>query len=166
MKSMYKYCLVIFMSVMFSVAVAAQDDIHVGNDGPVIITLTEDAGSVIVGNPTNAYVVLDTPRRLMVNAGVPGMTRLTILNRDGKIIFGRNLIVGAGGNGVIRIQNACINANGTQCVSEQTFDCKPGQRCNRVRPNPPPNVNGSGEIQGNYSAPPSDTSAIESNDDE
>ena len=162
MNSMYKYFLC-FVAVMFlgvTTQARAQDDIHVGNDGPVIITLAEDAASVIVGNPLNAHIVMDTPRRLMVNAGAPGTTRLTVLNQAGKTIFNRDLVIGAGGGGMIRVQNACINADGGACTPDVTYKCKPGQRCNRVLPSQPP----SGElyeVQGFAPVPPTDISEIQ-----
>ena len=156
---MNKYIILIVIAAFMTLTAPVQaQDIKVGNDGPVIITLAEDASSVIVGNPANASVVLDNPRRIMVNAGAPGMTRLTVLNVDGKVIFNRNLVVGAGGNGVIRIQNACINAAGGSCTPEVTYQCAEGQRCNRTMPASA--VDGGAAPQTGYSVPPSNTQGM------
>jgi hypothetical protein len=164
MKSIYQYILIMVITLVCVTDASAQNnDIHVGNDGPVIITLGEDAGSVIVGNPTNAYVILETPRRILVNAGAPGMTRLTVLNGNGKTILNRNLVIGAGGNGIIRIQNACINDDGGNCQPDITYNCGEGQRCNRTMPSAPPQSGGNSsyEIRTDRTSPPRDTRDIE-----
>ncbi len=117
----------------FSTAVMALD---VSPDGPKIVSLPEDASSVIVGNPAHATVVLDNPRLMIITAGIPGMTRLTVLGRQGNVIMSENIIVNGATDGMVRVRNACINgAEG--CQPTRMFYCEEGQQCHNVIVNEP-----------------------------
>lgn len=115
-------------------------------DGPQIINLSEDAGSVIVGNPAHATVAMDNPRMLIVNAGIPGMTSLTVLSRDGKVILSDKIIVNAAAPNYVRVRNACING-GEGCQPTRMFYCEAGTACQNVIVNEPV-VNGTGAVAG------------------
>ena len=105
--------------------------IHVSPDGPTIVRLSEDAASVIVGNPAHASVVLDNPQTLLINAGVPGMTSVVVLGKNGRVIMNKPIISNAPVGDLIRVQNACING-GEGCVANKIFYCAEGERCHDV----------------------------------
>tara|TARA_B100001750_G_C15520408_1_gene611073 strand:+ start:4361 stop:4837 length:477 start_codon:yes stop_codon:yes gene_type:complete len=105
--------------------------LDVSPDGPLIINLREDAQSVIVGNPNHASVSLDNPRLLIVTAGIPGVTSLTVLGENGRVIMNDKIISGGSAQGYVRIQNACINAQGA-CQPVKMFYCEEGSACHNV----------------------------------
>lgn len=122
--------IVVMCALGLSVSAQAQA-INVSPDGPTIVHLDEDAGSVIVGNPAHASVVLENPRMMMVMAGAPGMTNLLVLNKNGQVILNRPVISGNGEKGLIRIQNACVNG-GDNCIENKMYYCAEGERCHVV----------------------------------
>lgn len=116
--------------------------LDVSPDGPRIVSLSEDAASVIVGNPAHASVVLDNPRLMIITAGIPGMTRLTVLGRNGKVIMSENIIVNGATSGMVRVRNACING-GEGCQPTKMYFCEEGDVCHNVIVNEP-TVSGNG----------------------
>ena len=76
-------------------APTANDDgfIRLTPDTTRIVKLEQDAVSVIVTNPTNARVLLDTPRTLIVMPRNPGTTPITVLNAKGETILQKTIIV-------------------------------------------------------------------------
>ena len=116
--------------------------LEVSPDGPRIVSLNEDAASVIVGNPAHATVILDNPRLMIITAGIPGMTRLTVLGRDGKVIMGEDIIVNGPSIGMVRVRNACING-GENCQPTRMYHCVEGRQCHNVIVNEP-TVSGNG----------------------
>ena len=138
-----RFCITVFCLCFFiSLSVQA---LEIYPDAPRIINLPEDASSVIIGNPSHAYVVLDNPRLMIVTAGLPGVTQLTVLGKDGHIIWNDRLIVNVGGGNYIRINNACING-GDECQSTKMLYCGDGSKCHSVAINTTNNDNGSGGV--------------------
>ena len=86
---------------------------------------------MIVGNPMHATVALDNPRLMIINAGVPGVTKLTVLGKNGRVIWSDRLIVNVGGGDYIRINNACING-GDECQSTKMLYCEDGEKCHSM----------------------------------
>ncbi|MCB1537525.1 MAG: pilus assembly protein N-terminal domain-containing protein [Rhodospirillales bacterium] len=89
---------------------AAMDDdtpIRMTPDGPAVIQLDRDAGSVIIGNPAQASAVLENPRTIMLVPQQPGATKIIVLDRDGKTLLNRHVLVGGGRSGFIRINKPC-----------------------------------------------------------
>lgn len=105
--------------------------LEVAPDTPLIINLREDARTVILGNPNHATVSLETPRMLLVTAGMPGMTGLTVLGQNGNVILNEKVIVNGATQGYVRVQNACINADG-DCQPVRMFYCEDGSACHNV----------------------------------
>ena len=124
-------------------AKAAEQALNVTSAGPVVVQLTEDAASVIVGNPVHASVVLDNPRMMMINAGMPGMTNVLVLGKSGQVIFNRMVVSNAPTEPFIRIQNACING-GVGCSSTALYYCAEGERCQNVGIQQPSPASGGG----------------------
>jgi len=105
---------------------AAMDDgapIRMSPDGPAVIQLNEDAASLIVGNPAHATAILENPRLIMLVPQQPGATRVMALDRTGKAIFSRHVLVGGGKSGFIRINRACANSDAAGCQPVAMFYC-------------------------------------------
>jgi hypothetical protein len=120
-----------FGIIIFSFLVwfsAPAQSLSISAERPLLINLPEDAASVIVGNPVHASVVLDNPRLMIVTAGLPGTTQLTVLGKRGHIIWNDRLTVNSGGGDNIRITNACINGD-DQCQSTKMLSCEKGGKC-------------------------------------
>jgi hypothetical protein len=105
--------------------------IDISPDKPRILQLSEDASSVIIGNPEHASVAIDNPRLLLITAKRPGMTGLTVLGKNGQVILQENLVVNGPTHNFIRIKNACING-GEGCQPTRMFHCEKGTACNNV----------------------------------
>lgn len=105
--------------------------LDISPDSPRIVHLSEDASSVIVGNPEHASVAMDNPRLLLITAKRPGMTGLTVLGKNGQVILQENLIINGPTQNFIRIKNACING-GDGCQPTRMFHCEKGAPCNNV----------------------------------
>jgi len=99
-------------------------------DRTEMVKLDEDANSIIIGNPAHLNVLLDNPRLLLLAARQPGATQLTVLNREGKVIMQRHVIVSGPKEDYIRIRRSCING-GSGCQPTTVYYC-PGI-CHDVR---------------------------------
>lgn len=129
--------------------------IDVSADGPKLVHLSHDASSVIVGNPAHATVSLDNPRLLIVNAGAPGVTKLTVIGKNGQVILDDYVRVNAPTGNMIRVKNACING-GDVCQQTKLYHCQNGQACNTVSVSEAPyGQNGGGSDGGNSGQAPS-----------
>lgn len=141
------YTILLLSLCLFSMPSMALD---VSPDGPKMVQLSEDASSVIVGNPAHATVVIDNPRLLMITAGVPGMTKLIVLGKKGQVILDETVIVNGASRGFIRVKNACING-GEACQPTKMFYCDGGKPCHNVIVNEP-TVSGGGSSAGSGTA--------------
>jgi len=142
-----------FSIVVITIFVFIISPVHaldVSPDGPRLVELPEDASSVIVGNPSHATVALDNPRLMIISAGVPGVTKLTVLGKSGRVIFNERLIVNGARGGYIRIKNACING-GDVCQKTKMYHCENGEACHSIAVNDPA-VSG-GEQSGDGGSP-------------
>ena len=109
--------------------------VRITPDQTKIITLDQDAASVIVANPAYAQVVLDSPRLLVVMPRTPGATSSTVINAKGETIFSKTVIVSATGTGAnkakyVRIRRMC--GNDASCQPSAYFYCPDG--CYEVMP--------------------------------
>lgn len=105
---------------------AAMDDaapIRMTPEGPAVIKLDEDAASVIVGNPAHATAILENPRLIMLMPQQPGATKVMALDRSGKAIFNRHVLVGGGSKGFIRINRACNSSQNADCRPVSMYYC-------------------------------------------
>lgn len=105
---------------------AALDDgapIRMTPEGPAVIQLDQDAASLIVGNPAHATAVLENPRLIMLIPQQPGATKVMALDRSGKAIFNRHVLVGGGKSQFLRINRACVNASTAGCRPVAMYYC-------------------------------------------
>lgn len=128
MRAISVFFITFFVLVVLSFQVTALD---VSPDGPKIVQLPEDGASVIVGNPAHASVVMDNPRVMMINALIPGMTRITVLGKRGNVIFNEHIVVNGPSENYIRVKNACING-GDACQPTRMYYCSEGRQCHNV----------------------------------
>jgi hypothetical protein len=113
------------------------DAIRLTPDRTKILRLKQDAASVIVTNPQHAVVMLDSPRLLILMPRDPGTTSFTVLDRDGKVLMERNIIVSGAQAKYVRIRRVCGNNN--NCVSSAYYYCPDG--CYEITP-----VDGTGQM--------------------
>jgi hypothetical protein len=107
------------------------DDLRVTPDKTAMVRLNTDAASVVVTNPAHAVVQLESPRLLVIMPREPGTTGLTVLDRHGKVILQKNIIVTAAQQHYVRVRRAC-GAQDPSCVPSAYFYCPDG--CYEVTP--------------------------------
>lgn len=104
-------------------AMADDAPIRISPDGPAVIKLDEDAGSIIIGNPEHATALLESPRLLMLMPAQPGATKIMVLNRDGKTILDRHVVVSSGRPGFKRISRVCATSQASGCQPVSVYYC-------------------------------------------
>ncbi|QQG36980.1 MAG: pilus assembly protein N-terminal domain-containing protein [Micavibrio aeruginosavorus] len=95
-----------------------------------IIHLDEEASSIIVGNPQNLNVVLETPRTIILTPRQPGATHFLVMNKSGKVLMARHVIVASPKEKYVRIRRSCINAT-SSCQDTRVYYC-PGGMCHET----------------------------------
>lgn len=115
-------------------AVKADGPLRLNLDTTKVIKLDRDAASVVVTNPNNVRVLLDTPRLLLVMPRTPGSTSMMVLDAKGETILEKTVIVDAGAKSqYVRIRRMCGQAGtGPDCVPTSYFYCPDG--CYEVSP--------------------------------
>lgn len=76
-------------------------------DKSEVLTLDEDAQSVIVGSPYNLSVITETARRLVLAPQAPGATFFTVLGDKGNVIMQRHVVVAAPREKYVRVRRTC-----------------------------------------------------------
>ncbi len=94
-----------------------------------IIHLNKNASSVVIANPVHASVFLDTPQIVVIVPGTPGATSFTVLDKDGRPIIKRDIVVSERKNKYVRIQRVCTDAV-DDCVPSSVYFCPDG--CHQV----------------------------------
>ena len=92
------------------------------------IALSRDAASVIVANPTNASVFLDSSRLLVIVPRAPGATGFTVLDREGKEILNQQIVVDSADDPTyVRVTRICGAATqgslSNSCIPSSTYFC-------------------------------------------
>ena len=106
-------------------------DIRLTPDKSEIVRLESDAASVIVTNPEHAVVQLESPRLLLVMPRQPGTTAFTVLDKNGKVVMQRNIIVSAAQPRYVRVRRVCGQQD-QNCVPSAYYYCPDG--CYEVNP--------------------------------
>lgn len=91
-------------------------------DKSEMITLKQEAASVVVGNPNHISVLLDTPNTLVIVPRAAGASHFSVTGKDGSIIMQRHVIVGAPKEKYVRIRRSC-NAGQGNCEEMSTYFC-------------------------------------------
>jgi Flp pilus assembly secretin CpaC len=93
-------------------------------DKSELVRLDRDAHSVVIGNSSHVAVMLDTPRLAVVIPRNPGATYFTVLDKDGKIVMQRHVVVGAPKKDYVRIRRSCGNVpDGVACQPTSVYFC-------------------------------------------
>ncbi len=92
-------------------------------DKSELVKLEQPAASVVVGNPNNISVLLDTPDTLVVVPRTAGASHFTVIGQDGSILMQRHVIVGAQKEKYVRIRRSCNAASGSGCQEMSTYFC-------------------------------------------
>lgn len=87
-------------------------------DKTEMVALEGDAQSIVVGNPDHASVLMENPRTLLVVPRQPGATYFSVLDKDGKVLMQRHVIVAAPKEKYVRIRRSCANASGSDSNCE------------------------------------------------
>ncbi len=96
--------------------------LRLSQDKSELITLKEEAASVIVGNPTHVSVLLDTSKTLIIVPRQAGASHFTVIGKDGSTLMQRHVIVGGPKKKYIRIRRSC-DANDRSCQATSTYFC-------------------------------------------
>lgn len=107
------------------------DIIRVAPGKSEIVRLDRDAASIIVGSPSHARVLLDSPRTLIIVPGMPGATSFQVLDADGAVVLEKYVIVAAPQQRYMRIRRLCGDGNTGNCAESATYYCPDG--CYEVR---------------------------------
>jgi len=107
--------------------------LNMTQDKSEMITLKNEAASVVVGNPNHISVFLDTPNTLIVVPRKAGASHFSVIGKDGNIIMQRHVVVGAAKENYVRIRRSCNANSGANCQKTSTYFC-PGT-CHEVQEN-------------------------------
>ncbi len=92
-------------------------------DKSELIRLDQDAAAVIVGNPSHASVLTENNRLLVVVPQQPGATHFTVLDKDGKVIMQRHVIVASPKERYLRVRRNCAGV--ASPAETDVGDCRP-----------------------------------------
>ncbi len=104
---------------MTSTTVAAADDANdfvVQYDQVRLLRLEDKAADVIVGNPSIADVTIQNGKLLAITGKTFGVTNLIILDRAGRVMMNRRLLVSTDDQKIVNL---------TRGSTSQTYNCAP-----------------------------------------
>ncbi len=109
---------VIGLALFAALSAGAAEPLRVTVDKAHLLRLDNDAGTIMVADPTVADVVLESPRLLFIVGRSPGETNLYILDGDGAEILHTDVVVVPNADRVVTLDRNTLEA---------TFSCSP--RC-------------------------------------
>lgn len=93
-------------------------------DKSEIVTLDEDIGTVVLGNPAHLNILADSARRLIAVPKAPGASYFTVLNKAGEVIMQRHVLVAPPKEKYVRVRKTCYgDAAASGCQAMQTYYC-------------------------------------------
>lgn len=102
-------------------------------DKSEIISLPEDVGTVVIGNPAHFSILADSPRRLIAVPKMPGASYVTILNKEGAVLMQRHVLVAPPKEKYVRVRKTCYGESAKGgCVATQTYYCP--DICHEISP--------------------------------
>lgn len=115
-------------------------------DKSEILTLSEDAGSIVLGNPAHLNVLVDSARRLIAVPKAPGASYFTVLNKAGDVIMQRHVLVAPPKEKYVRVRKTCYGeAAKGGCQAMRTYYCP--DICHEVASAPQEEAKGAAEDQ-------------------
>jgi Flp pilus assembly secretin CpaC len=100
--------------------------LHLSPSSAEVVELPDAAGTVVVGNPVYLTAALDNPKLLILIPGQPGATTLTVLDRNGRPLYLRQVVVSAHAPGHVTVTRDCANAPGSYCQPVSMLNCTEG----------------------------------------
>lgn len=107
-------------------------DIRLTPDRSEIVRVPREVGSVVIGNPENLGVFVDTPQSLVLVPKSAGTTYFTVLDKTGNIMVERHVIVAAPKRNYVRIRTVCTADNADTCVPTKIYYCPDKSMCHDV----------------------------------
>lgn len=107
-------------------------DIRLTPDRSEIIRVPREVGSVVIGNPENLSVFVDTPQSLVLVPKTAGATYFTVLDKTGNVMVERHVIVAAPKQNYVRIRTTCTGDNADSCTPTKIYYCPQGSMCHDV----------------------------------
>jgi hypothetical protein len=82
---------------------AAADDVVMPANHAEVVRLPGEASTVVVGNPSIADALVHDGRTLVITARLPGRTNIIALDRVGRVLMSRQLVVTTGNDNQIAL---------------------------------------------------------------
>lgn len=98
-------------------------EVRLTPDKSEIITLDGKASTIIVGNPTHLSIMADSAERLVLVPRTPGATYFSVLDKNGKVIMQRHVIVASPKEKYMRIRKSCAGSDADSCNPTQVYYC-------------------------------------------
>ena len=109
---------------------AAAHDLSVAVEHAEVVRLPANASAIVVGNPSIADALVHDGRTLVVTGRLPGRTNVIALDRVGRIIFSRDIVVSNEARGDIAVYRGTERTTlscGTTCSSVPRVGDEPGR---------------------------------------
>lgn len=84
-----------------------------------------DISSIILSTPDILEISVQNSRKIMMRPIGTGATSLTVLSKDGKILYKRDIVVNDRHGKFVRIRRICADA-GSDCITRGTYFCPDG----------------------------------------
>ncbi len=95
-----------------------------------LIHIEEEVGSIIVGSPVHINVLADSSHTLVVVPRKPGASHFTVLDKHGKLLMQRHVIVAAPTEDYLRVKRTCTEDD---CEDTSVYYCP--DMCHRIEEN-------------------------------
>ncbi|MCD8497016.1 MAG: pilus assembly protein N-terminal domain-containing protein [Alphaproteobacteria bacterium] len=93
-------------------------------DKSEIVTLPDDAGTIVLGNPAHLNILADSSKRLIVVPKMPGASYFTVLDKLGNVIMQRHVLVAPPKEKYVRVRKTCYGDSlEAGCQATQTYYC-------------------------------------------
>lgn len=102
---------------------ATHPPVRLTPDKSEIIRLDREARSIIVGNPAHLSVLMDSTKTLILVPQAPGATYFSVLDKSGKTIMQRHVIVASPKEDYVRVRRSCANAPAGTCQGTSVYYC-------------------------------------------
>ncbi|MGH1457113.1 MAG: pilus assembly protein N-terminal domain-containing protein [Alphaproteobacteria bacterium] len=89
-------------------------------DKSELIHIEEEIGSIIIGSPAHINVLADSAHTLVIVPRKPGATHFSVLDKKGKILMQRHVIVAAPTEDYLRVKRTCTDKD---CEDTSIYYC-------------------------------------------
>ncbi len=90
---MLRYVLAAFTLALAAALPAQAHEVEVAADHATLVRLPADASAVVIGNPSVADAMVHDLRTLVITGRLPGRTNVIAIDRIGRIIYERDIVV-------------------------------------------------------------------------